>query len=372
MNQNQQNGRKSKELIVFTVLLLAAVFHYQVILGWLKSLLGMISPFLIGAGIAFILNVPMRFFESLLPNKEKFQKGKRPLSLCAAMCFVAAILTRVIFVVVPEVVSTFSAISMRIPAFFAQIQAWAEEIFAVYPNLSEEIAALEFDWNKIFDSAFSFLKLGAGTMLNSTVTAARSIISAFTTFGIAFIFAIYILIQKETLGRQLKKLIQAYLPKKKDRILQIAALTEETFSHFLTGQCVEAVILGTMFFVVLSLFRLPYALLIGVLIAFTALIPVFGAFLGCAVGIFLMLMVNPMDALWFTIIFLVLQQLEGNLIYPHVVGGSVNLPSIWVLVAVTLGGSLLGVLGMLVFIPLCSVCYALLKEHVNLRIQKQK
>ena len=173
------------------------------------------------------------------------------------------------------------------------------------------------------------------------------------------------------LCRQFKKLIQAFLPARAEAVFRVAALTERTFSKFLAGQCVEAVILGTMFFLVLTFCRLPYALLIGVLIAFTALIPVFGAFIGWFIGAFLMLMVNPLQALIFTVIFLILQQIEGNLIYPHVVGNSVGLPSIWVLAAVTLGGSMMGILGMLIFIPLCSVAYTLLKEKVNRNLERQ-
>ena len=218
----------------------------------------------------------------------------------------------------------------------------------------------------------AFLKNGAGTMLNTTFSAAVSIVSGVSSFLIGFIFAIYILLQKETLSRQMKKVLEAFLPEPVvGRILDITALTERTFSNFLTGQCVEAVILGTMFFVALTLIRLPYGLLIGVLIAFTALIPIFGAFVGLAVGVFLMLMVNPMDALIFTITFFVLQQIEGNLIYPYVVGNSVGLPSIWVLVAVTVGGSMMGIVGMLIFIPLCSVLYALLRDGVNGRLGKK-
>lgn len=372
MNLNSQNVKKIKELIVFTILVFAVIFNYQKVFGLLGSLFRVIMPFILGAGIAFILNVPMRCIERMLPEGKHIGKWKRPLSLCAAVLFVVVILGIVIFVVFPEVGRTIGAVSEKVPAFFETIQRWAEELFAAYPNLSDEIAAMEFDWNAIINEMIAFLKTGAGSVLNSTVSAVSSIISAFTSIGIAIIFSFYILLQKETLARQAKKLLRAYLPKYTDRILQIGALTERTFSNFLTGQCVEAVILGTMFFVTLTLCRLPYALLIGVLIAFTALIPVFGAFLGCAVGIFLMLMVNPIDALWFTILFFVLQQIEGNLIYPHVVGGSVNLPSIWVLAAVTIGGSLMGVLGMLLFIPLCSVGYALLKENVNGRLERQK
>lgn len=228
---------------------------------------------------------------------------------------------------------------------------------------------MEVNWKEIVQNTVEFLKSGAGTMLNTTVSAAVTIVSGLSTFLIGFIFSVYILLQKEILGRQAKKLMSAFLPERVSAsVLEILSLAEHTFSNFLAGQCVEAVILGTMFFVTLVILRLPYALLIGVLIAFTALIPIFGAFIGLGVGAFLMLMVDPMDALFFTIIFFVLQQIEGNLIYPHVVGNSVGLPSIWVLVAVTVGGNMMGVVGMLIFIPLCSVFYALLRGIVNGRL----
>lgn len=259
-----------------------------------------------------------------------------------------------------------------IPVFFAGVRDEAERIFASNPQILEYMNQLEVDWQEVFQNMVAFLKSGAGTMLNTTFSAAVSIVSGVSSFLIGFIFAIYILLQKETLGRQMKKVLAAFLPEPAvGRILDIMALTERTFSNFLTGQCVEAAILGTMFFVALTVIRLPYALLIGVLIAFTALIPIFGAFVGLAVGVFLMLMVNPMDALVFTITFFVLQQIEGNLIYPYVVGNSVGLPSIWVLVAVTVGGSMMGIVGMLIFIPLCSVLYALLRDGVNARLRRK-
>ncbi|MEG2350114.1 MAG: AI-2E family transporter, partial [Hungatella sp.] len=212
---------------------------------------------------------------------------------------------------------------------------------------------------------------GAGNVLNSTRSAAKTILDGAVAFGIGLIFAIYILLQKETLGRQMKSFLRAFFPKHTtDRVLAIASLSEKTFANFLAGQCLEAMILGMMFFLTLTILRMPYAVLVGVLIAFTALIPVFGSFVGCAVGTLLMLITNPVDALTFVVIFLILQQIEGNLIYPHVVGNSVGLPSIWVLVAVTIGGNLMGVVGMLVFIPLCSVLYTLLREAVRARLSK--
>ena len=166
--------------------------------------------------------------------------------------------------------------------------------------------------------------------------------------------------------------MRAFLPERTAVIvIGVVKKTERTFSSFLAGQCAEALILGTMFFVTMTVLRMPYALLIGVLIAFTALIPVFGAFIGCAVGVFLMLMVSPFTTLEFIVVFLVLQQIAGNLIYPHVVGNSVGLPSIWVLMAVTVGGSLMGVVGMLVFIPLCSVLYSMMKSEVRRRERRR-
>lgn len=276
------------------------------------------------------------------------------------------------FLVIPQLTDTLLSLKDSVPAFFVQVQSAAEQLFAENPDITGFINSFEIDWQSTVEAIVSFVRSGAGTLLSSTVTAAMSIASGITTFGIAFIFAMYILLQKENLGRQFKKLFYAYFPEKNvAETLRVLHLTEQTFSRFLTGQCTEAVILGTMFFIALTVFRLPYALLIGVLIAFTALIPVFGAFIGCAVGIFLTLVVNPVQAVWFTVIFFALQQLEGNLIYPHVVGNSVGLPSIWVLAAVSLGGSMMGIVGMLVFIPLCSVAYALLKEDVNRRLVKK-
>ena len=231
---------------------------------------------------------------------------------------------------------------------------------------------MQFDWDGIIQTAFGFLKNGAGNVLNSTVTVAKTLINSVMNFCVAFVFACYILLQKEKLATQIRKILYAFFSKKVvEKVLEIASLSYRTFANFVTGQCCEAVILGTMFFISMSILRFPYALLVGVLIAFTALIPIFGAFIGCFLGTLLILVADPMKAIAFVILFLVLQQVEGNLIYPHVVGGSVGLPSIWVLVAVTVGGSLMGIVGMLVFIPISSVVYALFREMVYKRLKER-
>ena len=368
MNLNKENISRIRHLILFTIAMAVLAVNYQKVLVLLGDVVGLISPFILGAAIAFILNVPMRGIEKLIaPGKEK--RWKRPVSLVLTIVAVISILLVVVFVVMPELVRTLMGLKESVPAFLENLGRQAEEFFVKYPDVVAMIQTVEFDWEKMVKDVMSFLSNGAGNMLTSTINAAASIVSGVMNFFIGFVFAVYILLQKETLSRQMKKLLKAYLPEKTyEKTLKVAVLAEKTFSNFLTGQCLEAVILGTMFFLVLTILRLPYALLIGVLIAFTALIPMFGAFIGCAVGAFLMLMVSPVQALIFVVVFLILQQVEGNLIYPHVVGGSVGLPSMWVLVAVTVGGNAMGVVGMLVFIPLCSVLYALVREAVNSRL----
>lgn len=379
MELNKSNMRNIMKLILFTALILAVVLKYQVFLDILQFLLGVVAPFLVGIALAFIFSVPMRFIErkvfqnSYMKNKKISAKLGRPVSLLCSIIFVVGIIGIVVFVVAPELANTVMGIGTTIQVFIPKVQKMAQELFQSNPDIVEWIGSLQFDWQNIVQSIVNFLKNGAGSFLNSTFSAAKIIASGLMDFFISFVFACYILLQKEKLGVQVRKVMHALLPENIVKwILEVQALTYKTFSSFLTGQCVEAVILGTMFFISMSLLKFPYALLVGVLIAFTALIPVFGAFIGCAVGAFLILMVNPVQALAFVVLFLVLQQIEGNLIYPHVVGGSVGLPSIWVLVAVSLGGSLMGIVGMLIFIPLVSVVYTLFRRFVYKRLEEKK
>nr|WP_288828329.1 AI-2E family transporter [uncultured Clostridium sp.] len=368
MELNDSTINKIRWLIVFSVVAVVAGINYRSLFALLVRAVAILTPFLLGGVMAFVLNVPMRAIEGILPVKKESQ-FRRPLSLCLTFLFVIGILLLVIFVVMPQLFDTVLSLQYSLPVFWNGVKAEAEKLFSQYPEIADYINNIHIDWKSYLEKIVQFLSVGAGTVLSSTISAALSIISGVTTFAIGLVFAVYILLQKENLSRQMKKLMKAFLPDHaSERILEILSLASRTFSNFLAGQCVEAVILGSMFFITLSILRLPYALLIGVLIAFTALVPMFGAFIGCAIGAFLMLMVKPFDAALFLIIFFVLQQIEGNLIYPHVVGNSVGLPAIWVLVAVTIGGSAMGIVGMLIFIPLCSVFYAVLRETVNKRI----
>lgn len=375
MDFNKENIRHIKELIVFTLVLLIALWKYTLVLDMLGFLLDIIFPFLVGGAIAFVLNVPMSFLErnifrhGKLSSQKRLQKMSRPLSLVMTLVCVMGIIAIVMFVVIPQLGQTFVSLGRNIRGFMPQVITWLEDLFENNQEILALIGDMDMSWDKMFNSVIGFFKNGVGNVFDSTISAATSIVSSVTTFFISFVFACYILLQKEKLHVQVKKILYAYLPKKRvENIQDICSLTYRTFSNFLTGQCVEAMILGTMFFVVMGIIRMPYALLVGVLIAFTALIPIFGAFIGCAVGAFLILMVDPWKAVGFVVLFLVLQQIEGNLIYPKVVGNSVGLPSIWVLAAVSIGGSLMGVIGMLIFIPLVSVVYTVFRGDVYRRL----
>ncbi len=364
--------RKIQKLIVFTLLILVGLWRFDVVVDAARFILHILSPFLLGGAIAFILNVPMCRIQKRLFGRaaqgSKMERAAAPVSLLVTILAVTGILGLVVVVVLPELASTVAALSLKIPEMFERL----ETHFTENPEIFRWFEELQLNWDEILAQIVDFFYVGVNTMFGSTISAAKGIVSAVTTFFIAFVFACYILLQKETLGRQMRKLFFAYLKKERaESVLRVCGLTSRTFANFLTGQCLEAVILGAMFFVSMTILRFPYALLVGVLVAFTALIPIFGAFIGCAVGAFLILTVNPVQAAGFIALFLVLQQVEGNLIYPHVVGGSVGLPSIWVLAAVSLGGSLMGIVGMLVFIPIVSVLYTLLRENVHARLEEK-
>lgn len=381
MDLNKNNVKKILGIITFTLILMAVLMNFKAVGNYIVFLWGIIFPFVLGGAIAFILNIPMSAIEKQFSKiKTKSKKGEklrnriiRPVSMVLAILLVFLIIGLVIGVVVPQLGQTINSIGESMSRSLPKIQAWLEQTFQDQEEIVNYIKNLDFDWQNWLNSIKDFAWSGAGSVLSYTMSATMMVVNGVVTFFIAVIFALYILVQKENLGRQCKKLITAIFPQKTvDKILTICSLSYKTFSRFITGQCLEAMILGTMFFVAMTIFRLPYALLVGVLIAFTALIPIVGAFIGCFVGALLILMVNPMQAVFFVILFLILQQVEGNLIYPHVVGNSVGLPSIWVLFAVTVGGKLMGVMGMLVFIPLMSVLYSLLREWVNHRISVKK
>ena len=377
MDLSNLSIKKIRELIVFTALLVVALWKFDAVLDVLKTIGQIIFPFILGGAIVFVINVPMSFlekkiFENVKKENKTARKLARPVSLLLTIVLVVGVIALVMIGVIPQLTKTMGSLMINITDFIPQIKIWIRDFFHDNREIMNLVDQVQFNPDQAIRWGISLLGNGAGNMMNTTVSAVGSVVSGLATFFIAFSFACYVLFQKEKLHVQIRKVLFAFLPKQKaDAFLKVCSLTYRTFANFLTGQCLEAVILGCMFVVTLSILRMPYALLIGVLIAFTALIPIFGAFIGCAVGSFLIFMVSPKQAIIFIIVFLVLQQIEGNLIYPHVVGESVGLPSIWVLAAVTIGGNLMGIVGMLVFIPLLSVVYTIFRKVVYQRLKKR-
>ena len=406
MELDKQTIKKIIGLISFAILLSWGLKNTEFIKSLIALALGLLQPFLIGGVIAFVVNVPMRALENTCfikpyqkrlaaqaaakptgkgaakaPDKVPFwYRAKRPLSLILSLLLVLGVIGVGTLIVVPETVSSFSSIVNNLRNFPLMLNQWAQELMNWMPqaavwleelNLNLDLTSI--DWREIITQVVNFLQNGAGNVLNTTFTVASGIFNGIVTGFLAIVFSFYLLMNKEKLGSQTKQLLYALLKEPHaDYLVRVGQMTNRTFSKFLSGQCVEAVILATLFFVSMSILRFPYAMIISTLISFTALIPVFGAFIGCVVGAFLILLVDPVRAFWFVVLFLFLQQFEGNIIYPRVVGSSVGLPSMWVLVAVTLGGSMMGVLGMLVYIPMFSVLYRLIREAVSNRLETKQ
>ena len=360
-----------------SILFAWALMNHQLmlwLLGWIFSLL---MPFLLGGALAFVISVPQSAIERVLfsaPGWKKRPTLARALSLLTTAIAMLLVLTGVFRVVIPELQSTVSILLEGMPAFFARLENWADQLAEWFPSLEEDLNALFHSGSSLpdlIDTARSLLANGTvGNILGSTVSIASGVVSGLVNFFVAVIFAIYLLLGREKLGVQFKKLLYAWCSETvAENTLHVARLSSRVFSSFISGQCLEAIILSVMFFVSMSLLRLPYALLVAVVIAITALIPVVGAFVGCFFGALLMLVQNPFQAVTFVILFLILQQVEGNLIYPRVVGSSIGLPAMWVLAAVTLGGGLFGIWGMLLMVPTASVLYALLRENTYRRLK---
>ena len=379
MNLNKENIKHIRWLILFTVILCLGIQRFDVIIMILKYVWDLLFPFVLGLCIAYLISVPMRFIERVLftPKKKplaKFwEKTKRPISLFITIIIVLGVIAIVMFVVLPELITTGESLYKSIPGFMQEVQLKFDELMAKYPFVAKHLNEFEFDWTSITNGLVNFIKNDLLTTLTSTVQIAKNIMGALLDVMIAVFFSIYVLIQKEKLARQSKAVLSAFFKQSTTRtVVRIARLADTTFSSFFSGQCIEAVIMGTLFVIAMTIFGFPYAVMVGVLIAFTALIPIFGPMIGCVISALLILISSPVQAFWFVIMFFALQLIEENLIYPHVVGNAVGLPPMWVLVAVSLGGSLFGITGMLFFIPLTSVLYALFREIIYKKIMSKR
>lgn len=373
MEFNKKNIRTIVLIIFSCILFYLGIKNIGIVADSVRSVIGVVSPFILGAAIAFILNVPMTRIEYWLFHRTiRLKKGRRALSFVLTLALVIGVIIIAMYIIIPQIAETLQSIATQLPDAFNAAQDWIYARMSYWKALQDVLEKLTVNWNEIIRNLSTLMQDAAAAMVNSGVSAVGNIIGAIVNFFIGFVFAVYLLMAKEKLAGQGKQVVYALFKETTaQKILYVCSLSSRTFSRFISGQCLEACILGLMFFVAMSVLRMPYAMLIAVLIAFTALIPMVGAFIGCVIGALLILMVSPLKALIFLIMFLVLQQIEGNLIYPHVVGSSIGLPSIWVLVAVTVGANVMGVAGMILFIPICSVLYSLFRFFVKSRLKEK-
>ena len=335
----------------------------------------LISPFVVGAGIAFVFNVPMRAIERQLADIRKASL-RRGLSILLTILCLVLIIMFVFEMLIPQIQLTVESLSQTIPVFIEGLAAKLMVMMQDHPEMRDwiqEALKLEsLDWNGVLKETLGFLGNQVSTVMGSAVSVIGSVTGAIINGVVSIAFAIYCLARKEILARQGRRLLYSLISEQHaDQVIRVLRLTNATFSNFISGQCLEACILGCLFAVAMAIFKMPYISLVSVVIAVTALIPVVGAFVGCILGAFFILVNNPIQALTFVIMFLIIQQLENNLIYPRVVGTSIGLPGMWVLVAVSIGGDLMGVGGMLLMIPVTSVIYALLREFTDKRLAER-
>ncbi len=356
------------ELIIFSGITLWIVFNYKLFFDFVNFVLKLAMPIVVGIAIAFIINVPMRQIENKIfkIEKRKHKKLIRLISLLLSIVIIFGILALILFLIIPEFIEAIGTLGKNLPKSLDWINSVIDKVSNISPVVDDYVKNIN------VGHLVSSVGINANNVINIIISFLSSAISKVVMFFFGFIIAIYILADKENLGRQAKKIIYAFFNTKvSDEIIRIYRLTNTTFTNFITGQCLDACLTGFEFFIILSIIKIPYALILGVLFAVTALIPYIGAFITLVVGAILVAVSNPINAVWYIIVFFVLQQFDDNFTYPKIVGKSVGLPALWALIAVLIGGSIFGFIGMIISIPISSVLYTLLKEFVNYRLAKK-
>lgn len=373
-----EEEKSKKQFIFYLILFIIAILfikYFNVVLKAISTLINVIYPLILGGVIAYILNIVMKKIEKIyFPNSKKsiVKKTRRIASILISIVLIVGIGVIIINLIIPELISACSIIGKTIPIYFNKVVDWIVSHSDKFPAIAESLEDLEIDWNNTIKNIVSYATSGVGSILNSTLSFVTIVTSGVVNFVIALIFAIYLLLEKDKLFYQLKNIMRIYLKEKlSNNIRIIFEMAHDTFSNFIIGQVTEAVILGALCTIGMLILQLPYAPMVGALIGATALIPVAGAYIGGAVGAFLILTVNPIKAVIFLVFLVILQQLEGNLIYPKVVGSSIGLPGIWVLTAVTIGGGIGGILGMLLGVPCVATIYKLIQQDIRKKSLKQ-
>lgn len=369
MNINKKSERQIIRLIIFSGIVLWAVFNYKIFIDFVSFVIKLFLPLIVGIAIAFIINVPMKQIERKVFNidKRKHKKMIRVISLVLSIVIIFGVIGLILFLVIPELISAINMVGQTIPKDFTWVNDIANKLSDLYPSLEQYIK--EIDTKSLIETSIN----SAGNFVTVIIGFLSSLISRIIIFFIGFILSIYILLDKENLARQCNKLMTAFVSDDvRNNVIKVVKLSNTTFTNFITGQCLDAILIATLLFIIMSLLHIPYALIIAVLFAVTALIPYIGAFIALAVGVLLIAVTNPIMSLWYVIIFFALQQLDENFTYPKIVGKSVGLPALLALLAALIGGSVFGFIGVIISIPLSSIIYALFREYVNERIEKRK
>ena len=379
MEKNKIDFKKLVLLIIIAIVAYWTINNFTTIVNVVKNVFGVIFPFVLGGALAFILNLPMSFFENKIlkinnkknnkNKKVKYKKIKRIASILFAIAVIILLLTIIINLILPELIKVINLLISNIPYYLEEITKLIQNYGQDIPDLNKLMQEANIDLNGIRNQLIGQIP----NLLTSSISIVTGIFSGVATFIIAIIFAIYILMEKENLQTQISKIVYAYLSKQKaDTVMNVGKVSNNTFKRFFTVQCLEASILGILCIIGMWILKIPYAVPIGVLIGVTALIPIVGAFLGVILGSVLIVSIAPIKVITFVLFVLILQQIEGNLIYPRVVGSSVGLPGMWVLFAVSVGGSLGGIIGMLLGVPVATIIYTLLKNDVDKRLEEKK
>ena len=374
MNLNRETSKRILMILSCCILLIFALYNYKAVAAAAGKLIAILTPLLLGLCFAFVMNVLLRPIEELWGKirvkkyERKLERLKRPVCLLLTTAILLGAIFILLFMIIPELKKTIESVITAFPFFVEQLETWITKLSL--PGQQGGGLLPDFSLESMGEALQNFFQNKGSSFFSKTMDITTSIFGGVVDVILGLAFSFYILAQKEKLAGQVRRLMNAFLPQKTGKKLtELAELTYRVFTNFITGQLMEAVIIGILCFAGMCILAIPHAAMISVLVGFTALIPIFGAFIGTAIGAFLICMVNPMKALWFVLFIIVLQQLEGNLIYPKVVGKSIGLPGIWVLAAVTIGASAGGILGMLLSVPVSSVLYALLRQEVNRRLE---
>lgn len=362
-------------LIIFYL----AIKNIAVVISYIGTFISFFTPFILGAALAFIINVPMTKIEGFLFKKvpenpkTRLQRCaktlKRPVSMLIALVLVFGVIVIAGIIIVPQVASGLESLAEALPGAMDRLQDWISTNANKIDIVENLMNKIDIDLDSVGRELANIAKGWATAMLDSGFSTVSNIVNGIFEFVIGLVFAIYILLQKEKLGRQGKQIVYAtFTEKTADKIMYITGMTRDVFKGFISGQCVDGIINAILFFIILTILGIPYAVMISIFSGFMAMIPIIGSFIGAGVGVIIVLIMDPSQVLYFIIMYIIVQQIDGNVIYPLIAGNSMGLPSIWVLMAVTVGGSMMGILGMILFIPICSVLYQLTRHYVLRRL----